>query len=106
MAEEITIHETRIDSINRKRRMLVSKAVGFDVEMSISLEDVFSVVDSFQYPLLWRAFIRANTIIPATVSCERSFSVIKQTMHVNMNPDTYNKSATNKLHENATPKLF
>ena len=105
MAEEIMIHQTRICNINRERRVILSKEVGFDVEMPMSLVDVFSAVDTHQYPLLWREFIKENTVIPTTVSCEQSFSVIKRTMHINMNPDTYIGNTTNKLHERAIPKL-
>ena len=74
--------------------------------MPLSLEDVFGVLVSHKYPLLWNEFIKANTIIPTTVGCEQSFSVIKQTMHLNMKPDTFIANATYKQHEKSIPKWF
>ena len=67
MAEEIMIHQTRICNINRERKMTLSKEVGFEVEMPISLVDVFSAVDTHQYPLLWREFIKENTVVPSSL---------------------------------------
>ena len=50
--------------------------------------------------MLWRELTRANTIIPTTVSCEQSFSVVKHATHVNMKPATFMTNATNKYLKN------
>ena len=74
--------------------------------LPISLTDVFSVLDSHSFPLLWKEFLKATTIMPTTVSCEQSFSVIKHAKHDNMKPESFIANATNKLYERAIPKLF
>ena len=106
ISEEIMINQNRIKKVNQTRRKISTEALGFEIEMSTSLEDVFSVVDSKDYPLLWREYIKANTIIPTTVCCERSFSVIKQSTHTNMKTNTFIANATKKLHEKTIPKWF
>ena len=106
IAGEIRRNKTRINSVNRQRSKMISEEVGMVVQMPISLDDVFSVLDSHRYPLLWRELIKANTIFPTTVSCEQSFSVIKHSAHINMKPDTFITRATNKLYENSTTKWF
>ena len=106
ISEEILINQNRIKKVNQTRRKISTEALGFEIEMSTSLEDVFSVVDSKDYPLLWMEYIKANTIIPTTVCCERSFSVIKQSTHTNMKTNTFIANATKKLHEKTIPKWF
>ena len=70
MANEINIHKEEIIRVNRERKMAVSQKVGFDVVTAISVTDAFTVLDSQQYPLLWTEYLKANTIVPTTVSCE------------------------------------
>ena len=106
MAKEITVHQNEIIRKNQARREALSETVQFDMTMPISLADVFSVVDSGNYPLLWNEYLKANTIMPTTVCCEQSFSVMKRSTHINMKPESFITNATNKLYERAIPKLF
>ena len=99
ISEEILINQNRIKNVNQTRREISSDALGFEIEMSTSLADVFSVVNSRNYPLLWREYVKANTIIPTTVCCERSFSVIKHSTHTNMKTNTFIANATKKHHK-------
>ena len=99
MAGELLKCKSQINNVNRERRRLISEDVGFDVELLISLDDVFSVLESRRYPLLWRGLIKANTIIKTTVICEQSFSVSKHSTHLNMKPATFITNATNKCYE-------
>ena len=106
MANEINIHKEEIIRVNRERKMAVSQKVGFDVVTAISVTDAFTVLDSQQYPLLWTEYLKANTIVPTTVSCEQSFSVTKHAIHTNMKPVNFIANVTNKLYEKATTKWF
>ena len=70
-----------------------------DVVTKVSLHDVFMVVERTKFPLLWREVMKIHTIIPTTVSCEQSFSVMKQSFHPNMKTRTFTARARNKIHE-------
>ena len=74
------------------------------IETQINLDEVFRVVERNRYPLLWNETIKINTIVPTTVSCERCFSVIKQSFHTNMKSDTLIANVMNKLHEGPKKK--
>lgn len=65
------------------------------------MEDIFTVLESEKYPLLWREYIKINAIIPTTVNCEQTFSVLKRAMHVNMKAEIAIAKVTNKMHEKA-----
>ena len=52
MAQKILTHQTRIKNDNKTRRMIVSEAVGFEIEMPTGVADVITVVDSRKIPLL------------------------------------------------------
>ena len=106
MAEEITVHKIEIVYKNQVRRKLLSEAVEIEIVIPISLDDVFSVLESRNYPLLWKEQMKAHTIMPTTVGCEQSFSVIKRCTHVNMKPESFIANATNKLYERSIPKLY
>ena len=99
-------HKERIYNVNRVRRRILSEEVGMDVFSPISLGDVFSVLQSVNYPLLWQEYVKIHTIFPTTVSCEQTFSVIKRTNHVNMKQKKLIANVTNKLHERAETKWF
>ena len=90
------------ESIIKKYRQRVSKAeelTGLDVVTKVSLHDVFMVVERTKFPLLWREVMKLHTIIPTTVSCEQSFSVMKHSFHVNMKTRTFTAKARNIIHE-------
>ena len=106
MAQEMASHKERICNVNRERRRILSEEVGMDVFSPISLSDVFSVLQSVNYPLLWQEYVKIHTIFPTTVSCEQTFSVIKRTNHVNMKQKKLIANVTNKLHERAETKWF
>ena len=106
MAEEISVHRMEIFNRNQARRKLLSKAVEIEMVMPISLTDVFSVLESRKFPLHWKEYLKTNVIMPTTVCCEQSFSVIKQSTHINMKPETFIANATNKLYERSILKLY
>ena len=90
------------ESILDKFRERITKAeelTGLDVVSKVSLHDVFMVVERTKFPLLWREVMKLHTIIPTTVSCEQSFSVLKHSFHVNMKTRTFTAKARNKIHE-------
>ena len=104
MVHEIVSMKTLIIEVNKERNTLLSKRVGMSIETKINLEDVFRDVEMNRYPLLWNEAIKINTIVPTTVSCERCFSVIKQSFHTNMKSDTLIANVMNKLHEGPKKK--
>ena len=77
----------------------IASQVGFDVMKKLSLQDVFGVVDKVKYPLLWRETMKLRTIIPTTVCCEQSFSVVKHSLHHNMKNETVIAVVTTKYQE-------
>ena len=54
----------------------------------ISLLDVFKVVNRNNYPLLWDVVLKHLAVIPTSVSCEQSFSRLRNKMHENMKKET------------------
>ena len=50
----------------------------------ITLLDVFKVVDPNNFPFLWDVVLKMMTVIPTSVSCEQSFSRLRNKMHENM----------------------
>lgn len=55
---------------------------------TITLLDVFKVIDRRNYPFLWEVVVKTLTILPTTVSCEQSFSCLKHRLHENMLKET------------------
>ena len=51
---------------------------------TITLLDIFKVIDRRSYPYLWKVVVRTVTIMPTTVSCEQCFSCLKHRLHENM----------------------
>ena len=58
------------------------------IQTTPNLTYAFHVVDTPDFPNLWRFLVRVHTIIPTTVACEQSFSFFKRTIHVNMSDQT------------------
>ena len=98
---EIRLRRTQIIEKCLERCRHLSQITGIDVISPTNLMDLFSVIERQRYPLLWREVIKANTTLPTTVSCEQSFSVMKHTIHINMNPRTIISKTINKQHEGA-----
>ena len=99
LAHEMTIKKNSILEGFRQRISKAAELTGFDVVSKVSLHDVFMVVERGKYPLLWREVMKIHTIIPTTVSCEQSFSVMKHSFHPNMKTRTFTARARNKIHE-------
>ena len=59
-----------------------------DSNRPISLLDVFKVVSLTDYPFLWDIVLKTLAVMPTSVSCEQSFSRIKNKLHENMNKET------------------
>ena len=55
---------------------------------TITLLDVFQVVNPENYPFLWDITMNAVTIFPTTVSCEQQFSRLRNRLHENMEKET------------------
>ena len=95
--------------INRQRDSILDKfwqriaraeeLAGFEIVSRLSLHDVFMVIERSKFPLLWREAMKLRTIIPTTVTCEQSFSVMKNLFHPNMKTTTFTANARNKIHE-------
>ena len=77
-------------------RSPISDVVGFIVERKRSLFDIFHCVERGKYPLLWNESVKLRTILATTVSCEQSFSVIKNTLHKNKKTATVFANVTAK----------
>ena len=80
-------------------RSPITDVVGFVVKMKRSLLDIFRFVQKEKYPLLWNESVKLKTIIPTTVSCEQSFSVIKNTLHKNKSTGTVFANVTTKYQQ-------
>ena len=77
-------------------RSPISDVVGFIVERKRSLFDIFRFVERGKYPLVWNESVKLRTIMATTVSCEQSFSVIKNTLHKNKKTATVFANVTAK----------
>ena len=82
-----------IDEISREiltkkdqiiRRVQTSVQTRQRQTQTITLLDVFKVVDRSNYPFLWEVVVRTLAVLPTTVSCEQSFSCLKHKLHENM----------------------
>ena len=86
---------------SKQRTNDVSVKLGFEIETTQTLNDAFNFIHRGKYQGLWRETLKLRTIMPTTVSCEQSFSVLKHTLHVNTSLETAIGRATIKLHETA-----
>ena len=96
VGDEIKNHP-EIVKAHSKTNHLISNAVGFVVEHEVTLQDIFCIVEKERFPLLWNETVKIKTIIPTTVSCEQSFSVMK-----NARPNT---KKTETMFANFTTKF-
>ena len=95
---KISLNRTQIVDVYNERVREMTKKVGITVLTQINLCDVFKVIKRDEFPLLWKEMVVMNTIMPTTVSCEQSFSVLKHSAHINMNDETFTANVINKLH--------
>ena len=102
---EMLTNKNEVVDVYNKRLSALTRKMGMSVQSQIDIGDVFKVVKMDNYPLLRREILRFNTIMPSTVSCERCFSVIKHTIHINMNAETFIENVTNKLNGLYTKQL-
>ena len=80
-------------------RSPISDNLGFIVEMKWTLFDCFHFIEREKYPLLWKENVKLRTIIPTTVSCEQSFSVMKNTLHKTKSTATVFANMTTKYQQ-------
>ena len=106
MAQGISTHKHRTNEVNREKMKILSNEDGFVVYGPTSLSDVFTVLNSEDFPLLWREYLKMNTIFQTKVSCEQTFSVIRRSFHFNMKKDTIIANVTNKIHERAEMEWY
>ena len=99
LSREMTDKKNSILEGFRQRISKAAELTGFDVGSKVSLHDIFMVIERGKYPLLWKEVMKIHTIIPTTVSCEQSFSVMKHSFHPNMKTRTFTARARNKIHE-------
>ena len=99
LTREINIKKNSILDGFNQRISRATELTGYDVVSKVTFHDVFMVVERGKYPLLWREVMKLHTIIPTTVSCEQSFSVLKHSFHVNMKTRNVIANARNKIHE-------
>ena len=55
---------------------------------TVTLFEVFKIVNRTNYPFLWDITLKAITILPTTVSCEQQFSRLRHKLHENMRKET------------------
>ena len=98
---DIITNREQIINQSKQRTNAVSVKLGFEIEPTTTLQDVFPFVSREKYQGLWREALKLRTIMPTTVSCEQSFSVLKHTLHVNASMERATGRARVKLHEKA-----
>ena len=86
IANEIVENEAQIVRSFHATSLVVEG--GNAANRSISLLDVFKVIDRTSYPFLWDIVLKIVTVMPTSVSCEQSFSRIKNKMHESTNKET------------------
>ena len=102
--DEVTAHKEKIVEFSLERKRRLSSLLAFDMLPTVTLEDIFRLTDKARFPLLWRQTLIAQTIMPTTVACEQSLSVIKHTRHINMSNETFLANVINKIHERTEEK--
>ena len=55
---------------------------------TITLLDVFTIINPNNFPFLWNVVLKMLTVMPTSVSCEQSFSRLRNKMHENMKMET------------------
>ena len=55
---------------------------------TITLLDVFEEIGRDDYPELWNNVLQLLSLMPTSVGCEQSFSVLKHKLHTNMKKET------------------
>ena len=86
---EFTVHSDKISSS-------ITSQVGFKVTRTPSFQDAFLFIERGKYPLLWKEMVKLRTVMPTTVCCEQSFSVVKHALHCNMKNETVVAVVTTK----------
>ena len=56
--------------------------------------------------MVWNEILKIKTVMPTTVCCEQSFSVLKHVLHKNMAVKTMTAKVTMKLHQNVETELI
>ena len=74
--------------------------VGFEAETESSFQAILPFVERRNYPNVWKEIVKMKTVIPATVCCEQSFTILKHALHRNMATKTIMAKVTLKCHEN------
>ena len=97
--EETNQRQEEIRQLLYDKNRDMSEAVGFDVEIEMTFVEALQIVGREQYPLLWREIQKMKTVMATTVCCEQSFSVLKHSLHVNMNKETVIANITSKFHK-------
>ena len=54
------------------------------IQEPITLLDVFEEIRRCDYPELWNIVLQLLSLMPTSVGCEQSFSVLKHKLHTNM----------------------
>ena len=85
MAMDIVCNQEAIENRVRTNDIGRESAKG---PTTITLFDVFQVVNPDNYPFLWDITTKAVTIFPTTVSCEQQFSQLRHRLHENMKKET------------------
>ena len=55
-----------------------------NMQETITLLDVFEKVERADYPDVWSEVLKLLSIMPTSVGCERTFSILKHKLHPNM----------------------
>ena len=79
---EIVNNEEAIKS--RENRTYSLDEMGQSSMKPITLLDAFQVINRYNYLFLWNVTLKAVTIMPTTVSCERQFSRLRHKLHNNL----------------------
>ena len=81
IASEILVKQ---EEIRAKAIQLTNGDAENTTPPTITLMDVFHVVERDRYPHLWSVVVRAMSCMPTSASCEQSFSCLKHRLHENM----------------------
>ena len=102
--EEMHLHQERIDEQVNGRNRSITSSLGFEVEVRPTIVDVFQFVEKDSYPRLWKESMKLTTLMPTTVCCEQSFSVLKHVMHNNMKNRTIWAKVMTRMYERTEQK--
>ena len=94
----------RLSKNDEEKNCWISLSLGFQVEVKSTFIDALQFVEMKRYPRLRKQSKKLTTLMPTTVCCEQSISVLKHVMYKNMKDETTWAKVMTRMHDRTEQK--